>query len=66
MFILIFLGMSYPLYSIRPRISDRFDNNNYSLSGIEYMLENQYSQKGKMLNLSDSYYALDYPIQVLI
>lgn len=60
MFILIFLGMSYPLYSIRPRISDRFDNNNYSLSGIEYMLENQYSQKGKMLNLSDSYYALDW------
>ena len=24
------------------------------------MLENQYSQKGKMLNLSDSYYALDW------
>ena len=57
---LIIIGISYPIYSIKPRISDRFDNSQYSLNGMEYMQYNQYSQKGNLINLSDSYNALTW------
>jgi len=56
--LLIIIGMSYPIYSIKPRISDRFDDKQYSLNGMKYMENNQYSQKGNLINLSDSYNAL--------
>jgi uncharacterized membrane protein len=52
--------MSYPVYSIKPRISDRFDNKQYSLDGMKYMQGNQYSQNGNLINLSDSYKALTW------
>ena len=35
--LLIIIGMSYPIYSIKPRISDRFDDKQYSLNGMKYM-----------------------------
>lgn len=56
--LLAIIGMSYPVYSIKPRISDRFDNKHYSLDGMKYMQGNQYSQNGNLINLSDSYKAL--------
>ncbi|MEC7837952.1 MAG: DUF2298 domain-containing protein [Chloroflexota bacterium] len=62
-FIIVFLttiGMSYSIYSIKPRVLDRFDNQNYSLDGIGYMSNNKYSQKGNMISLSDSYNALKW------
>ena len=54
------IGMSYSLYSIKPRISDRFDNELHSLDGFGYMLNNEYSQKGNMIPLSNSYNAIDW------
>ena len=54
------IGMSYSIYSIKPRILDRFDNENYDLDGIAYMSNNKYSQKGNMISLSDSYNAVKW------
>tara|TARA_Y100001960_G_scaffold117965_1_gene126254 strand:+ start:106 stop:4317 length:4212 start_codon:yes stop_codon:yes gene_type:complete len=58
--LIFFIGISYPIYAIKPRLLDRFNNDYYELDGTKYMLNAEYSQEGYWLNLSDSYKAIDW------
>ena len=52
--------MSYPIYSIKPRLSDRFSNDYLGLKGNQYMLSSIYLYNGNLINLSDSYDAINW------
>ena len=58
--LLFIFGMSYPVYSIRPRLLDRFSNNYLGLKGNQYMLSSIYLYNGNLINLSDSYDAINW------
>ena len=53
--ILIILGLIYPIYSLRPRILDRFNNEYKGLEGDYYMKAAKYSQTGNLIDLSTTY-----------
>ena len=53
--ILIILGLIYPIYSLRPRILDRFNNEYKGLEGDYYMKAAKYSQAGNLIDLSTTY-----------
>lgn len=59
-FILFILGMSYPIYSIKPRLSDRFSNDYFGINGNQYMLSSIYLYKGNPIDLSSSYEAINW------
>ena len=58
--ILIILGLIYPIYSLRPRILDRFNNEYKGLEGDYYMKAAKYSQTGNLIDLSSTYDATDW------
>ena len=58
--IIFFIGISYPIYAIKPRVMDRFNNDFYGLDGTKYMQNAEYSQEGNWIDLSDSYQAIDW------
>ena len=52
--------MIYPIYSIRPRILDRFNNDYKGLDGIDYMKTSTYLQTGSSIDLSSTYFATQW------
>ena len=58
--VLVFVGMIYPIYSIRPRILDRFNNDYKGLDGIDYMKTSTYLQTGSSIDLSSTYFATQW------
>ncbi len=52
--------MSYPIYSIKPRLSDRFSNDYFGINGNQYMLSSIYLYKGNPIDLSSSYEAINW------
>jgi len=58
--ILFIFGMSYPIYSTKPRLLDRFSNDYFGLQGNQFMLSSVYSYKGNSIDLSSSYDAINW------
>ena len=58
--VLVFVGMIYPIYSIKPRILDRFNNDYKGLDGIDYMKTSTYLQTGSSIDLSSTYFATQW------
>ena len=58
--LIFFIGISYPIYAIKPRVMDRFNNDFHGLDGTKYMQNAEYSQEGNWIDLSDSYQAIDW------
>jgi len=58
--ILFIFGMIYPIYSIKPRLLDRFSNNYFGLEGNQYMLSSIYLYKDNAIKLSNTYDAVNW------